>query len=108
MRKALLITVLVTPFVFNTVQGKPGNFKETCDARDVTKIEVDVGSLVLTSKSSATIDLECEFDMSGDLSYEPSVVVKDDHIRVTGKVEGSSGNRSRKNEAAYCRHSRGV
>lgn len=95
MRKELLIIVFIISSVFNTIQAESGNFKETHDAKDLVKIEIDIGSLVLTSDSSDAIGVECEFDLSGNTSYEPSVTVKNDYLKVEGEVKGSRDNQFR-------------
>ncbi len=97
MKRIILITVFIIPFVFNTVQAKSGNFKETYGAKDLVKIEIDIGSLVLTSNSSDTIGVECEFDLSGNTSYSPSVTVKNNYLKVEGEVKGSRSNHFRAN-----------
>ena len=95
MKKPILIIVSMMPFVLNTVQAKSGNFRETYDGRDLVKIEIDIGGLVLTSNSSDAIAVECEFDLSGNASYSPSVTVKDNYLKIEGEVEGPRSNRFR-------------
>ncbi|MHC4478626.1 MAG: DUF4097 family beta strand repeat-containing protein [Planctomycetota bacterium] len=95
MRKELLIIVFIISFVFNTIQAESGNFKEIHHAKDLVKIEIDIGSLALTSNSSDAIGVECEFDLSGNTFYNPSVTVKNNYLMVEGEVEGSRSNRFR-------------
>ena len=95
MSKGLLIIVITILFVFNTTQAKSGSFIETYDAKDVVTIELDIGSLALSSDSSDAIVVKCEFDLSGNTSYKPSVAVKNGYLKVEGKVKGSRSNRFR-------------
>ena len=95
MRKAYLMPLVTALLVFNTIQAKTGNFKETYDARDEVKIECDLGSLALTSNASGVIEVECDFDLSGNTSYQPSVTVEKSCLTIEGKLEGSRSNKYR-------------
>ena len=67
MRKAFLISTIIISFIINSVQAESGNFKEVYEAKDVVKIETDIGSLILSSNSSDKIEVECDYDMDGNL-----------------------------------------
>jgi hypothetical protein len=95
MRKALLTTLVVLLLVFNTIQAKSGSFIETYETKDVVTIELDIGSLTLSSDSSDAIVVECEFDLSGNTSYKPSVAVENGYLKVEGEVKGSRSNQFR-------------
>lgn len=95
MKNTILAIAFVIPFAFNTIQAKSGSFKEAYDAKDVVKIELDVGSLALTSNSSDEIDVECNFDLTGDAVIKPSVTVKKNYLKVEGDVKGPRENEFR-------------
>lgn len=92
MRKQLPIIVTAILLLFNTIQAKSGSFHETYQAKDLVTIELDIGSLALSSDSSDAIVVKCEFDLSGDASYQPSVAVKNGCLKVEGEVKGPRSN----------------